>query len=334
MIPHSRPSISDQDRKAVDEVLASGQIADGATAAAFRADLSDYYGGIEVGLTTSGSQALAVALKACGIQAGDEVILPTYVCHQVADAVRSIGATVALCDVGERWNMNPETVARRVTAKTAAVVLVHMFGVFEPVEPYAAFGLNLIEDLAQAIAPPQPGKARLSSAAGFLSFHATKPITTGLGGAVLKRGLHMALGQAEAAPGIDDLSAALGRSQLERYPDMLQRRATIAEFYDGALPGGLTECVRSTRDHSVLFRYPLRTQKPVDFQKIQAEFAAKGVSIRRGVDELLHRRAGEPDAAFPASVAAFDTTISIPLYPALSDSHAEQVAAAVTSVLG
>src|SRR6266852_1535560 len=102
-ILHSRPWITRQDTDAVARALESGMIAEGRTVAAFEEAVSAYLGLRGGVATSSGTSALFLALTACGVGPGDEVVIPTYVCRSVRDAVLCTGARPVLCDVGDDW---------------------------------------------------------------------------------------------------------------------------------------------------------------------------------------------------------------------------------------
>ncbi len=129
---------------------------------------------------------------------------------------------------------------------------------------------------------------------------------------------------------LSDLAAALGLSQLARYHEALDRRRALADRYTAALEPLLPESFRhhAARD-GMYFRYPVKIVGGLD--AYQDRFARKNVCIRRGIDnKLLHQLRDESDANFKMSVALFETTVSLPLYPALTDEeHQACVDAAV-----
>jgi len=134
MISHSKPFLIDKDYLAIQKVLQSGMIAEGEVVAEFENAVAEYLGMAGGVATSSGTMALFLALKALDISHGDEVIIPTYVCRAVLDAVNYTGATPVLCDVGDDWCMNVETVKRHITKQMRAIILVHTFGISANVE--------------------------------------------------------------------------------------------------------------------------------------------------------------------------------------------------------
>lgn len=330
-IPHSRPWITDEDVAAVSEVLRSERLAMGETRARFERAVAHALGvarpGIAVG---SGCAALDVALRALGVTPGDEVIIPTYGCTSVAEAVRATGATAVPCDAGDRWLMTPDTVAPWMTSRTRAIVVTHLFGFFAETEAFADFGVPIVEDFAQAF--PVPGERTLRGTLGICSFHPTKCLTTGQGGMVLTRNDELAarVRRLALAP-MSDVVGALGLTQLVRYPAAVARRRHLASRYRAALgPTCSSVLARHPVDGGVRFRFPISL--PSGLAACEAAFAAQGVTVRRGVDRLVHRDLGQPDTPFPRAVKLLETTVSLPIYPALDDDSAVRCVRAAVDV--
>jgi UDP-4-amino-4-deoxy-L-arabinose-oxoglutarate aminotransferase len=334
-IPHSKPLLEAEDHAALADALASGMIASGERAERFEREVADREGLPEALTCASGTAALVLALRALGIGAGKEVILPTYVCSEVLAAVLSVGATPVLCDIGPAWLMTPESVLARMTPKVGAIILVRIFGYAAPAMPFASFGVPIILDAAQAFGTPDTEGAE----ALVLSFHATKCLATGEGGMVLFRDPAPAAraralrdGHGEKVPSpFSDLQAALGLSQLRAYPRFLARRRQLAARYRQALADTkVTLPVFSAAD--VIFRFTVLWDR--GFEQAAPLFAKKGVQVRRGVDALLHRNLGGSDSDFANACDRFEKTISLPLYPALRDEEADTVLAAAVEIFG
>lgn len=333
-IPHSRPWITEAEEAAVREQLRSGRVASGPAVAAFEEELAARLGLPGAVATPSGTRALVLALEALGVAAGHEVVVPTYVCDSVAEAVRATGARPVFADAAPDWQGDPEAVARKLTPRTAAVVLVHHLGIRTDADPFARLGVPLIEDFCQTL---DPETFRWAGDAAVFSFHATKCLTTGEGGMatardprVLRR-LREGRRRGAAMGAMTDLQAALGRAQLARSAEIGARRRAIADRYLACLPAPLTAAFRRVRVRSMAYRVLLTG---LDFERAAAVGARHGVAIRRGVDALLHRQAGLPDADFPVATALFDATVSIPAHPSLSDEEVERVIACVLDAAG
>lgn len=284
--------------------------------------------------TCSGTAALVLCLKTLGIGADkdDEVILPSYVCPTVMQAVVTAGAKPVLCDSGEYWNATEATIAEQFSPRTKAVIAVNIFGISARLSSLKKYPYLIIEDHCQSFGVNEP----LYGAAAIYSFYATKCLTTGEGGAAAFNDHDLlaranSLRRSNAVPGTpSDLQAALGLSQLSRYDEMLSRRREIASRYMNELPKQVTQKLSEVASCSMFYRFPVCIHG--DFDSISQQFAAHGITVGRAVAVLLHRLVGMRDDDFPNAVEAFNTTVSIPIYPAMSDDDVSTVVDAVKSV--
>lgn len=327
MIPHSRPWINEADRKSVESVLASGMIAKGHITREFERKISDYLGVNYAVAQSSGTAALVLALRTLEIGQDDEIILPTYVCRSVLEAVLSVGATPVLCDVDKTGVITAGTVAPHITSDTKAIIAVHIFGHPCDLQVLRHQGIPIIDDACQAFGLAVDGPmAGAMGDIGILSFHATKCLTTGEGGMLVTHNKTWAerarkLADGSAAPSLrnvaplSDLQAALGLSQLGRYSDFLERRIELRHQYtEAAQRYGIA--IGFPEQSNMLFRFTFRSEQP--FETLQKGFCEHGISVRRGVDELLHRTLELNDTAFPMAVHLYQQTVSVPFYSSLS----------------
>ncbi|MGC9310396.1 MAG: DegT/DnrJ/EryC1/StrS family aminotransferase, partial [Candidatus Aenigmatarchaeota archaeon] len=186
-VPHSRPTINEEDILCVASNLRSGKIATGGEVGVFEKEMSDYIGALGGVAVNSGTSALFLALKALEVKNGDEVILPSYVCASVLSAVNSTGAKPVLADIeNEGYNICPKSAAEKITARTKSIIVPHMFGAPAGLEELLELKVPVIEDCAQSAGASYNGK-KLGSfgAMSIFSFYATKVLTTGHGGMVL-----------------------------------------------------------------------------------------------------------------------------------------------------
>ena len=343
-ITHSRPTLGADDLDAVRRSLESGLIAQGGLTAAFEGAVAERLGMPRGLAAASGTDALIAALLAVGVKPGGEVVMPTYVCEAVSAAIHAVGATPVLCDVEVDRCVSRTTVEPHLTGRTAAIVVVHTFGAVADVAGIAALGVPVVEDCCQAFgARSAAGAAGVIGDACVLSFHATKLLTTGEGGMALSARPGVAarldefrrdsesLAPRRIAP-MADLQAALGLSQLAKYDGFLQRRRLLADRYFAALAGvNGVELPHDIRARSVFFRFAVRSATP--FPTLAAAFANEGVIVRRGVDRLIHQLTETP-GSFPTAEQLFAETVSLPLYPSLTDAAADQVAAVARRVFG
>ncbi|HVT82392.1 MAG TPA: DegT/DnrJ/EryC1/StrS family aminotransferase [Phycisphaerae bacterium] len=344
MIPHSRPSISPDDLCAVEEIVRGQMLAQGTEAARLEAELSARFGfGHFASAVGSGSAALQLALLALNVQPGDEVVLPTYICRAVLQAVHALRARPVLCDSGPDWVVTPREVASKITARTRAVLVAHLYGIWADVPAIKALGVPVIEDACQALAAR--GTRAVAGDIAIVSFHPTKLITGGEGGAAvtsspvcatrlkeLRDGRYDPLARAVFSP-FSDLSAALALRQLRQLDSWLIRRREIAERYRQTLMQiSGTDIFWGPMASGVFYRFVLRLAGGCD--RYAALFAQEGVTIRRGVDELMHRLLRQDDSTFPNAIRQYDTTVSIPLYPGLSEEELSRVNQAMAAVFG
>ncbi len=172
--------------------LLTGRVIDGPQIGTLRSQIVETLGVADALLCGSGSLALELALRACEVHGGDEVVIPTFCCSAVVPAILAVGATPVLADIGDELNITAATVDAVVTKKTRAIVVPHLFG--SPANIGAVVGLAqgknicVVDDAAQALGATIDGQLVGSFGdVGVLSFGAEK-VCFGLGGgAVISR---------------------------------------------------------------------------------------------------------------------------------------------------
>ena len=356
MIPHSRPTISPPDETAVLNVLRSGCLAQGAEVERFENGMAEFLGLGGAVAVSSGTAALHLCLLALDVGEGDEVVIPSYVCTSLLHAVRYTGARPVLADVvRETCQIDPEEVARVAGPRTRAVIVPHLFGAPAEIDRIVSLGFPVIEDCAQTLAASCKG--RTAGNYGTLcvcSFYATKVFCTGEGGMVLSddqrlldrvRDLRCYDERADRSVRFNykmtDMQGALGTSQLRSLPAFLRRRREIAETYSSAfrslplsLPSASAGCTHT------YYRYvvqPARTGQGVGpangnrdrsvTDTWMSRLLDLGVSCRRPIHTPLHRIEG--GGPFPCSDFCWDRSVSLPIYPSLSDEEVNRVTDAV-----
>jgi dTDP-4-amino-4,6-dideoxygalactose transaminase len=167
----------------------SSSVIDGPHLKHLRSFLIDTLAVEDVTLCGSGSLALEIALRACGVHPGDEIIIPTFCCTAVVSPILAIGALPVLTDVGEELNITAETVEAALTEKTKAIIVPHLFG--NPADIKTIIDLahsnhiRVIDDAAQALGATINGQHMGTFGdAGILSF-GTEKVCFGIGGGVL-----------------------------------------------------------------------------------------------------------------------------------------------------
>jgi len=265
-LPFHTPEIGTEEIQSVVETLQSGWLTTGQKVKRFETDFAEYIGSQHAVAVNSGTAALHLALDAVGIQEGDEVIVPTMTFTATAEVVLYFKARPVLVDCEpDTFNIDPLDVERKITAKTKAIIPVHMAGqscnMDRIMEIARRHKLKVIEDAAHALPTRFNGKmiGTIGDVTCF-SFYVTKPIATGEGGMAVtdnpewaERMRVMSLhGISKDAwkrytnegswfyevlfPGykynLTDIAAALGIEQLKKCDRFWQARKQIAAAYD------------------------------------------------------------------------------------------------------
>lgn len=354
MIRHSRPSIEETDVAAVTAALRADPVENGKQVRRFEHELARTVGQEHGVATCSGTAALHLALLALGVGEDDEVLIPSYVCTAVLNAVNYTRASPILADVDEETGtLDPEDAwrracperVRRASARAKAVIAPHLFGRPVDLTRLQELGLPVIEDCAQALGAEWHGQPVGSfGIVSVFSFYSTKVITTGEGGMACTSSAALA-DRMRALRDYDqhqdyevrfnykmsDLQASLGLAQLLRLPDLVARRRELAQRYDAAL-GDLGLALPRTRPDcgDIHYRYVVRTDH-VD--QLIGLFAQRAVECKRPVFRPLHHYLNGNRPALPRTDRFYAQALSLPLYPALTDAQADRVMEAARAVL-
>ena len=261
-IPVNRPDLGGREREYLLECIDTGWISsEGPFVARFEKEFAARVGRKHGVAVSNGSVALDAAVAALDLAPGDEVILPTFTIISCAAAIVRAGATPVLVDCDPRtWNMDPAEVERRVTSRTRAIMVVHIYGLPVDMAPILAVaerhGLAIIEDAAEMHGQTWNGRPCGSfGAMSTFSFYPNKHVTTGEGGMIVTdsealaercRGLRNLCFQAERRFvheelgwnfRMTNLQAALGLAQLERLDGFVERKRRMGRRYGELLAG-------------------------------------------------------------------------------------------------
>lgn len=336
---------------AVRDVLAGGEYILGRRVKLLEERVAGYCG-IEYAVgVASGSDALFLALLACGVRAGDEVITTPFSFFATAGAISRAGATPVFVDIDPRtYNIDPEKVEARVTARTKALIPVHIFGQMADMNAILdlaqKYSLAVIEDACQSMGSEyKEKKAGSLGLAGCFSFFPTKNLgCCGDGGMVItgdqdvavkirslrvhgsdKKFVHDTVGYNSR---LDEIQAAILLVKLNYLNEWLERRAAIAELYSRLLDGAVvTPYVRPGNKHS----YHLYVIRSTERDQIKKHLEINGVSCGLYYPLPLHLQAAFRDLGyrkgdFPEAEKAVGELLAIPLYPELARSDAERIA--------
>lgn len=356
-IPVARPQIGPEEMAAVQEVLASGQLAQGAKVRRFEEEFAEWVGVRHAVAVTSGTAALHVALLAAGIGAGDDVVTSPFSFVASANCALFVGARPVFADIElDYFTVDPAAIRAAITPATRALIVVHLYGqpcaMDEIMQIADEHDLLLIEDACQAHGAVWQGRRVGSMGVGCFSFYPTKNMTTGEGGmittddAVLaqrarllrehgapQRYVHTVLGYNLR---MMDLQAAMGLVQLHKVDGWNLRRAENAAYLTerlAGLPGITTPAVRAGAGH-VFHQYTLRTSQR---EGLAAALAERGVGTAVHYATPIHhqplyRDLGYTDA-LPHTETAARTVLSLPVHPALSDGDLVHIGDAVVDAV-
>lgn len=349
-------AIGSEIRTAVERVLASQQFVLGREGAALEEEIAKLCGvrhGIGV---ASGTDALILALRACGVQAGDEVLLPPFTFVATGSAVSALGAKPVFADIRpDTYNIDPSELERRVTPRTRAIVVVHLYGLAADLDPILAFAragkLPIIEDNAQAIGASYKGRHTGSLAdAACVSFYPTKNLGAyGDAGMVVTNSAELAArlrtlrnhGQAEKylskEPGwnsrLDEIQAAILLVKLRHLSAWQRARQSRAVEYNRLLsqiPGVMPPLAPEGFEH-VYHQYTIRIEQRDALQKfLSARKIGSTVYYPYPLHlQPLYASLGHKPGDFPHSERAAQEVLSLPMYPELRN---EQIARVVDTI--
>jgi dTDP-4-amino-4,6-dideoxygalactose transaminase len=345
MLTHSRPTLGEKDSQAITAVLKRGFISEGEAVERFAFQMAKFLGLRKALATNSGTSALHLALMALGIKKTDEVIMPTYVCTAVLNAVNYMGAKPVICDIdADSFNLDLMAVKKKISRKTALVILPHMFGLPAAVDKFLELGVPIIEDCAQALGASYKGKSIGSfGKVAMCSFYATKVIATGQGGMLLTNSDNI-FNRAKDLMDYDerddykvrynykmtDIQATLGLAQLKSINGFIQRRREIAHYYNNAFSKSDIVIPVKDADH-IYFRYVIRIKTPLI--KFIQRLKKKGIEAKLPIFKPLHRYINLEKKMFPRAEAVFKNAVSLPIYPSLHDHQTRFIAKSVLESL-
>lgn len=331
VIPHSRPTLDESDLFSISKVIRSGQIIQGEVVEKFEKKVAKFIGVDSAVATNTGTSALHLSLLAIGIKKGDYVALPSFVCTALLNAVKYVDACPILVDIDPgTYNIDFRDLKKRIKKSTKAIVLPHLFGLPADIDEILSLGIPVIEDCAQSIgAVYKGGKAGSFGRISCFSFYATKVLSTGEGGMVVSDSENL-LKKIKDFRDYDnkknytirynykmtDIQAAMGIAQLKKLNSFLLKRVAIAKRYSSELQEFCTvPSIRYKDRKHIFFRFPIQIQGSVS--KALNFFSERGVTCTRPVFKPIHKYLQMN--GFPNTDTVWNNTISIPIYPSLTD---------------
>lgn len=367
-IPVSQPMLGESEQYCVSDALSKGAISGffGEYLPKFEAgfaDFSDCKFGVA---TTSGTTALHLALLSLSIGKDDEVLVSTLTNMASFFSILYQGARPIPIDIeDDTWNMDPALLEARITPRTKAIMVVHLFGHpvdMDPVlEVARKHNLYVIEDCAEAHGALYKGKKVGSLGdVGCFSFYANKIITTGEGGMLTTNNSHLADRARELKSlafgdvhkfmhkdigynyRMTNLQAALGYAQLEKIETIIENKRRIARFYSGKLSAvsGLQLPVEKEYARNVYWMYHLALQGSVADKRteIMERLLEKGIETREGfipynMQEIFINRGWTRHDECPKANNLALSSFYLPSGPNLSDEELEYVTTSLQTIL-
>ena len=344
-------------RTAVEKVLASQQFILGREGAAFEQEIAQLSGAAHGVGVASGTDALILALRACGVQAGDEVLIPPFTFVATGSAVSALGAKPVFVDIRpDTYNLDPSDLARRVTPRTRAIIAVHLYGLASDMDPILGFArvhnFRVIEDNAQSIGAEYKGRRTGSMGdVACMSFYPTKNLGAyGDAGMVVTHSGEMAArlkslrnhGQStkyvSSEPGwnsrLDEIQAAILRVKLRHLPEWQRARQAHAAEYSKLLlgiPGVAPPLIPEGYEH-VFHQYTIRVERRDALVQILKERKI-GSAVYYPVPlhlQPLYASLGHKAGDLPHAEHAALEVLSLPMFPELRSEQITRVAEAVS----
>jgi len=355
-IPIYQPDIGSKEKAYVNQCLDSTWISSkGEFIERFQAGFAGYIGAPQALAVSNGTVALHLALATLGLGAGDEVIVPSLTYISPVNAIRYVGATPVFADSDPvTWQVNVDDVAARITPRTRAIIVVHLYGQACDMVALAALAnahsLLLIEDCAEALGTRIGGRhvGTFGDIATF-SFFGNKTITTGEGGMVVARGAaHQKLALKLRGQGLADdreywhdvvgfnfrmtnICAAIGLAQLERAEDFIARKRILAEAYTRELQGLplVLQAEVAGTTHS-FWMCSLLTNDPEQRDPLRRALREQGIETRpffHPVHTMPMYAQGQTGLTVAVDLGA--RGINLPSWPGLGEEGVQTVCAAI-----
>jgi perosamine synthetase len=365
-IPLAQPVLGEAEEQAVLDVLRSGQLSLGPRVPAFEQAFADRLGGVHASAVSSGTSGLHLALRAVGVEEGDEVVTSPFSFVASANVILYERARPVFADIDPvTLNLDPSAAAAAISERTRALLPVHIFGYPADVPAFEAHGLPIVEDACEALGAVHGDGVAVGARGNpaAFGFYANKQLTTGEGGMlVMGSDEHKVRVDSERNQGrapdmgwldhdrlgfnyrLSDLACAIGLAQLDRLDDMLAERARVADSYRAALAGLASErglvlpCEDSGGDRRGWFVFVVQLPPGVDRDDTVRALRELGVQSKPYLPAIhlmsfYRERFGHRPGEFPVAEDVAQRSVALPFFPALSESQVTRVAEALERVL-
>jgi len=355
-VPLAKPVIGYKEQAAVQEVLESGNLAQGATVAQFESEFATAISSEFAVAVNSGTSALHLMMLAAGIGLGDEVIVPSFSFAATANVVALAGATPVFADIDiNDYSITGESILRVATSKTKAVMPVHLYGQPARIDEIADICRNrlwvLLEDAAQAhLASTATGQVGTFGLAAGFSFYPTKNMTTGEGGAVttndpefarylrLLRNQGMEARYENEIVGLNNrmtnIAAAIGLVQLEKLEAWTNKRVANAESLQTEIShdGRFQLPHNRPGERHVYHQFTIQVLEG-ERGKFQQHLDGLGIDTAVYYPNPIHtlKPFREARVDLPNTELAATRVVSLPIHPSLTQDHLDRIVTAVNS---
>jgi perosamine synthetase len=365
-VPLARPWIGARERELVEQVLSSGVLAQGPFARTFESAIAAMSGRRYGVSCSSGTAGLHMVVRGLGLGEGDEVITTPFSFVASANCLLSERVRPRFVDIeDDTLGLDPNLVESAAGPSTKGILPVHVFGRACRIGEIASIAdrnhWSLIEDACEALGTRTGGRAAGSyGAASVFAFYPNKQITAGEGGVVVTDDPELAAtmrslrNQGRDEDGawlrhvrlgynyrLDEMSAAIGVAQLERFEELRAGRIRVAAAYQAALGGyDWLRLPRASKDETVdWFVYVIRLDSSLDRDRVTADLRKAGVDSRPYFSPLhtqpfLSKELGYRRGDFPVTERVAASTLAIPLSAVLSDDDVRYVADALIDAVG
>ena len=338
----------------INKVLDSSRYILGPAVTELESSLASYLGVKQAIGCSSGTDALLLALLAMELKPGEEVIVPDFTFFATAEMVSLLGGVPVFADIlPDTLNLDPRQVEARITKRTRGVIAVSLYGQCADFQELAAITrsrkLFLIEDAAQSFGATYQGrKSGALCELATTSFYPAKPLGAyGDAGALftddnaLAERLRVLANHGQPATyrhrlvgingRLDSLQAAILKVKLRHFPEELERRQQVADWYNEELAGMVATPQVKTGNHSSWAQYTVRSpQRP----RLIEQLKQRGIPTAIHYPTPLHRqevyaRMNIRDESLPESVKASQEVFSLPMHPYLTREEVKAVATAI-----
>jgi perosamine synthetase len=363
-IPLARPVIGPAEEQAVLEVLRSGRLSLGPRLAEFEEAFAARLGVAHASAVSSGTAGLHLALRAVGVDSGDDVVTSPFSFVASANAIVYERALPVFADIDPvTLNLDPNAAAAAVTERTRALLPVHIFGYPADLPAFERLGLPIVEDACEALGAVHADGTAVGARghAAVFAFYANKQMTTGEGGMVttsdraVKERLDSERNQGRAPDmgwldhdrlgfnyRLSDIACALGIAQLERLDELLAGRSRVAGLYREALDGidGLgLPCPDMGGDRRGWFVFVVQVPRGTDRDATVRALAERGVQSKPYLPAIhlmsyYRERFGHRPGEFPVCEDVAARSLALPFFPQMSEGQVARVAEALRGALG